>query len=215
MSFLNFPQTSSPTFLIVDFSSLNEKYFVVVAFHKKILEVNFRSVTDFFQVKDFTMNYIFQKETIISALKLIIKRERHKYLCKLVTEKKKVVTNKKNSFRSWVRLNYATINHDPPRSTPIHSHPPPTKIYPSPSTTTQHQPKYIHYHPPPSTTSQNISTTTHHHPPPAKIYPSPPTNSQNISTTTYHFPKNGPPPRKSQNIFIYCITYSYILFVSK
>ena len=38
--------------------------------------------------------------------------------------------------------------------------------------------------------------TTHHHPPP-------PTTSQNISTTTHHFPKTGPPPRKSQNIFIY------------
>lgn len=144
MSFLHFPQTSSPTFLNIDFSSLNEKYFVVVTFHKKILEVNFRSVTDFFQVKDFTMNYIFQKEKIISALKLIIKRERQKYLCKLVTEKKKVVTNNKNSFRSWVRLNYATINHDPPRSTPIHSHPPPTKIYPSPRTTSQGIPTTTH-----------------------------------------------------------------------
>ena len=46
-------------------------------------------------------------------------------------------------------------------------------------------------------------TTIHQHPPPAKICPPPPTTSQNISTTTYHFPKNGPPPRKSQNIFIY------------
>ena len=55
-----------------------------------------------------------------------------------------------------------------------------------PPPTTHHQPKYIH-----------------HHPPPAKIYPPPPTTSQSISTTTYHFPKNGPPPRKSQNIFIY------------
>ena len=60
-----------------------------------------------------------------------------------------------------------------------------------------------HHHLLPPTNSQNISTTTHHHPPPAKIYPPPPTTSQNTSTTTYNFPKNGPPPRKSQNIFIY------------
>ena len=53
------------------------------------------------------------------------------------------------------------------------------------------------------TTSQNMSTTTHHHPSPAKIYPPPPTTNQNISTTTYHFPKNGPPPHKIQNLFIY------------
>ena len=45
--------------------------------------------------------------------------------------------------------------------------------------TTHHQPKYVQQHPPPSTTSQNISPTT------------------------YHFPKNGQPPRKSQNIFMY------------
>ena len=49
----------------------------------------------------------------------------------------------------------------------------------------------------------NYATTHHHHSPPAKIYPPLPTISQNTSTTTYHFPKNGPPPRKSQNIFIY------------
>ena len=76
----------------------------------------------------------------------------------------------------WVRLNYATTHH----------HPPPAKICPLPLTT-----------------SQNISTATHHHLPPAKIYPPPPTTSQYISTTAYHFPKNGPPPRKSQNILIY------------
>ena len=55
------------------------------------------------------------------------------------------------------------------------------------------------YHPPPR------STTIHHDPPPpttSQICPPPPTNSQNISTTTYHFPRNGQPPRKSQNIFI-------------
>ena len=85
-----------------------------------------------------------------------------------------------------VKLNHATIHHHPP-----------------PSTTTYQQPKYIHHHPPPPTTSQNILTITHYHPPPAKIYPPPPTTSQNTSITTYNFPKNGPPPRKSQNIFIY------------
>ena len=46
-----------------------------------------------------------------------------------------------------------------------------------------------HHHPPSLTANQNISTT--------------PTISQNTSTTTYHFPKNGPPLRKNQNIFIY------------
>ena len=34
-------------------------------------------------------------------------------------------------------------------------------------------------------------------------HPLPSITSQNISTATYHFPKNGPPPLKSQNIFIY------------
>ena len=76
-------------------------------------------------------------------------------------------------------------------------------------------------------------TTIHHHPPPAKIYPlppttthhhpSPPTISQNISTATYHFPKNGPPPRKSQIIFIYnllltlleqCLFLPNVIFLS-
>ena len=71
------------------------------------------------------------------------------------------------------------------------------------ATTTYQQPKYIHHHPSPPTTSQNILTITHYHQPPAKVYPPPPTTSQNTSTTTYNFPKNGPPPRKSQNIFIY------------
>ena len=47
------------------------------------------------------------------------------------------------------------------------------------------------------------STTIHHLPPPAKIYLPPTTTSHNISTTTYHFPKNGSPPLKSQNVFIY------------
>ena len=88
-----------------------------------------------------------------------------------------------------------------------------------PSTTTYHQPKYIHHHPPLSTNSQNISplpTTAHHH-------PSAPTTSQNISTATYHFPKNGPPPNKSQNIFIYnllltllwqCLFVRNVIFLS-
>ena len=59
--------------------------------------------------------------------------------------------------------------------------------------------------PRPTTTHhyQPTAKTYHHHAPPAKIYPPPPTTSRNISTTTYHVPKNGPPPRKSQNIFIY------------
>ena len=92
----------------------------------------------------------------------------------------------------WVRLNYATTHHDPPRPTTIHHHPPPS------TTTTHHHPKYIHHHPQPL-------TTIHHLPSPAKIYPPPPTTSQNISITTYHFPKSGPPSRKSQNIFIYNI----------
>ena len=81
-------------------------------------------------------------------------------------------------FCKWVRLNYATTHH--------HHHPPLAKIYPPPPT-------------PPTPTSQNISplpATTYHQ-------PSAPTASQNISTVTYHFPKNGPPPYKSQNIFIY------------
>ena len=102
--------------------------------------------------------------------------------------------------RYWVRLNYATTHHYPPSPT-----------------TSQNISTSTHQHLPAPTTSQNVSTTTHHHPPPAKIYPPSsttnhhqpkyihhhPTNSQNISTTTYHFPKSGPPPRKSQKIFIY------------
>ena len=51
-SFLHFPQKSSPTILNIDFSSLHEKYFDVVIFHKKTLEDNFLSVTDFFQMKN-------------------------------------------------------------------------------------------------------------------------------------------------------------------
>ena len=76
-----------------------------------------------------------------------------------------------------------TTTHHHPQPTTIHNHLPPSKIYPPPptnsqnmSTTTHHQPKYIH-----------------HHPPPVKIYPALPTISQ----------KNGPPSRKSQNIFIH------------
>ena len=55
-----------------------------------------------------------------------------------------------------VRLNYATIHHDPA------------------------QPTTTHHHPPPPTTIKNISTTTHCHPPPAKIYPPLPTTSQKM-----------------------------------
>ena len=59
-----------------------------------------------------------------------------------------------------------------------------------------------HHHPPPAKICPAPPTTIHHHQPLAKICLSPPTTSQNISTTAYHFIKNGPPPCKSQNIFI-------------
>ena len=91
-------------------------------------------------------------------------------------QKLTLTKHKKIKINKWVRLNYATTHH----------HPPPPTTSENMSTTTHHQRKYVH-----------------HHPPPAKIYPPQPTTSHNISTTTYHFPKNGPPPRKSQNIFIY------------
>ena len=63
------------------------------------------------------------------------------------------------------------------------------------STTSHHQPKYTHHHPPPTKIYPPPPTTTH-------LHPSSPTTSQNIPTATYQFQKNGPPPRKSQNIFI-------------
>ena len=76
--------------------------------------------------------------------------------------------------------------------------PPPTMIHHDlpPSTTTHHQQKYVHHHQPPTTTTHHQPKYMHHH-------PLPHTTSQNTSPTTYYFPKNGPPPRKSQNIFIY------------
>ena len=61
----------------------------------------------------------------------------------------------------WIRLNYATTNHQPPTTT-IHHNQPPAKIYPLPPTTIHHQPKYVHHHSLPPTNSQNVSTTTHH-----------------------------------------------------
>ena len=63
----------------------------------------------------------------------------------------------------WLRLNYATNNHDPP-----------------PSITTHHQQKYIHHHPPLSTTTHHQPKYIHYHPPPAKIYPPLPTISQKL-----------------------------------
>ena len=64
--------------------------------------------------------------------------------------------------------------------------------------------------PPPPTTIHYQPKHIHHHPPSAKIYPPRPTTSQNISITTYHFPNNGPPPLKSQNIFIYNLLLRFL-----
>ena len=92
----------------------------------------------------------------------------------------KVITSKLKRFikskwfvnKQWVRLNYATTHHDPPRPTTIHHYPPLAKIYLPAPTTSHHQPKHIYHHPLPPTTCQNTSTTTqhqpkyiHHHPP--------------------------------------------------
>ena len=92
----------------------------------------------------------------------------------------KVITSKLKRFikskwfvnKQWVRLNYATTHHDPPRPTTIHHYPPLAKIYLPAPTTSHHQPKHIYHYPLTPTTCQNTSTTTqhqpkyiHHHPP--------------------------------------------------
>ena len=105
-----------------------------------------------------------------------------------------------------------TTTHYQPKY--ILHYPPPANIYPPPSPTIiQHISKKklfdninknrirLNY----ATTHHELSpsTTTHYQPKYIYHHPTPPTTNQNISTTIYHFPKNGPPPRKSQNIFIY------------
>ena len=77
----------------------------------------------------------------------------------------------------------------PPLTTTYHDTPPHTTIH--------YQPKYIHHHPPPLTISQKRSTTTNYHPPPST------TTTHHRPKYIYHHPKNGPPPSKSQNIFMY------------
>ena len=93
-----------------------------------------------------------------------------------------------------------------PRPTMTHHHPPT-------STTTHHQPKYIQNHPTTHHHSQS-STTTRYQPEYIPHHPPLPITSQNISTTTHNQPKNGPPPSKSQNMFIYSITSFWHCFNS-
>ena len=115
--------------------------------------------------------------------------------------------NRSQDNKMLIRNNYGT-GQTMPAPTTTHHHPPPsttTHNHPLPSTTIRH-------HPPPTTTI----TTTHHQP---KYMTTTHYHSQ-PSISSHHQPKyihrylslrkNGPPPYKSQNIFIYKLLLTFL-----
>ena len=83
----------------------------------------------------------------------------------------------KINFKSrLITLGQTKLFHNPLRPPTIHDHPPPSKIYPLPPTTSQNM----------STTTHHQQKYIHHHPPSVKIYPPLPTISQKMD---HHPPK--------------------------